>query len=197
MSLSVLPLGSSAFHSSSSLPVRVSGPVLCLRPNVLLISASHFGWTGPRPPRPCSPPSPLAVQLPARWRRRCLFVDLALTLSAALALITGAVQKEAPLKPMTFIKAVLRDRCLRRLWEGLLTERLNKQHSPRCDRRPDYNHLAAPAVSRPSPSAVSAPPQNILIVDEIHLYISIIVLNCSFEGVVGGGNQHLADTWWL
>lgn len=91
------------------------------------------------------------VQLPAHWRRRCLFVDLALTLSAALALITGAFLNEAPLKPMTFIKAVLRDRCLRRQWEGLLTVRLNKQHSPQCDRRPDYNHLAAPALSRPSP----------------------------------------------
>lgn len=100
---------------------------------------------------------------------------------------------------MTFIKAVLGDRCLHRQWEGLLTERLNKQHSPRCDRRPDYNHLAAPALSRPSLSRVSALPQNILIVDEIHLYVAIIVLNCSFERVLGWveRGQHLADTWWL
>lgn len=37
-----------------------------------------------------APPNPLVVQLHAHRRRRCLFVDLALALSAALALITGA-----------------------------------------------------------------------------------------------------------
>lgn len=60
-------------------------------------------------------------------------------------------QNEAPLKPMTFIKAVLRDRCLRRRWEGHLTGRLKKQPSPHRDRQPDYNHLAAPAWPSPSP----------------------------------------------
>lgn len=84
----------------------------------------------PLVPASTSLPRPLVVQLAAHWRRRCLFVDLALALSAALALITGAFQNEAPLKPMTFIKAVLRDRCLRRRWEGHLTGRLNKQPGP-------------------------------------------------------------------
>lgn len=95
---------------------------------------------------------------------------------------------------MTFIKAVLGDRCLCRRWEGLLTERLNKQYSPRCDRPPDYNHLSAPVLSQYSQSV--SLPRNILIVDEINLYVAIIVLNCSFEGVlswVGEGGSGAAS----
>lgn len=53
---------------------------------------------------------------------------------------------------------------------------------PHCDRHGDYNHLAVRLLH----------PKH-LIMDEIHLYVAIIVLNCFFEG--DSGQQHLADIW--
>lgn len=107
---------------------------------------------------------------------------------------------------MTFIKVVLRDRCLR--WWGEHAVRGGGGHltrltsawinssagfsffcplwaKPHCDRHRDYNHLAVRPARAPAP--------NILIMDEIHLYVAIIVLNCFFEG--DWGQQHLADIW--
>lgn len=64
---------------------------------------------------------------------------------------------------------------------------LNKQHGQvflsfalfqqktHCDRHQDYNHLAL------RPASPSSTPK-ILIMDEIHLYVAIIVPNCFFEG---------------
>lgn len=72
-------------------------------------------------------------------------------------------------------------------WGGALVQTykcLNKQlgrfsffeplkAKPHCDRRRDYNHLAV--------RLVPLHPQH-LIMDEIHLYVAIIALNCFFEG---------------
>lgn len=59
-------------------------------------------------------------------------------------------------------------KCLNKQLSGFFFLLLSK---PQCDYYRDYNHLA---LRPPSP--------NILIMDEIHLYVAIIVPNCFFEG---------------
>lgn len=55
--------------------------------------------------------------------------------------------------------------------------------------------LRPPSRLQPPGCASCSPPTpNILIMDEIHLYVAIIVLNCFFEG--DSGQQHLADIWF-
>ncbi len=54
--------------------------------------------------------------------------------------------------------------------------------------------LRPPSRLQPPGCASCSPPTpNILIMDEIHLYVAIIVPNCFFEG--DWGQQHLADIW--
>lgn len=54
--------------------------------------------------------------------------------------------------------------------------------------------LRPPSRLQPPGCASCSPPSpNILIMDEIHLYVAIIVPNCFFEG--DWGQQHLADIW--
>ena len=155
----------------------------------------------------------MVLRCPSVLQQDCLFAETGTRAvsttsqsSAPQALITG-VWNEAPLKWMTFIKVVLRDRCFC-WWGWTCTKKGGGDHltrrasawinssagfsffrrlwaKPHCDRRRDYNHLAV-RPARP-------PTLNILIMDEIHLYVAIIVPNCFFEG--DRGRQHLADIW--
>lgn len=117
------------------------------------------------------------------WRTGTHTVSTSSQSNAPQALITG-VWNEAPLKWITFIKMVLRDRCL--CWWGDQKHKcLNKQLSrffflfPSLRETPLWPPLR---LQQPDCESHLPPTLNILIMDEIHLYVAIIVPNCFFEG---------------
>lgn len=173
--------------------------------NMVFISRTRFRfrlWA--EPPSPPFHYCPLCCS-DCHWLARLELPHTVSTTSQTCApqALIARVWNETPLKWMTFIKAVLRDRCL--CWcgehaaSGGFGEHLTRRRSAWINSSAGFSFFReAPLrpLSRLQPpgcAPCSAPAPNILITGEIHLYVAIIVPNCYFEGE--RVQQHLADIW--